>query len=88
MRRCSTSGPTRGKGLLLNTLAAIVVGGASLSGGIGGVHCTLNGVLIIALLESGLNLIDVNEYTQMLIESFVVVAVVIGQGRAKQFVIK
>ena len=75
--------------LLLNTLAAIVVGGTSLSGGIGGVHRTLIGVLIIALLDNGLNLMGVNQYAQMVIKgAVVVVAVLIGQDRGKTSVMK
>jgi len=75
--------------LLLNTLAAIVVGGTSLSGGIGGVHRTLIGVAIIALLDNGLNLMGVNQYTQMVIKgAVVVIAVLIGQDRRNSAIIK
>jgi ribose transport system permease protein len=78
-----------GQDLLLNSLAAIVVGGTSLSGGVGGVHRTLIGVLIIALLDNGLNLMGVNQYTQMMIKgAVVVVAVLITQRRTRQLVIK
>jgi ribose/xylose/arabinose/galactoside ABC-type transport system permease subunit len=87
--RLGAAGPTLGQDLLLNTLAAIVVGGTSLSGGIGGVHRTLIGVSIIALLDNGLNLMGVNQYTQMMIKGAVVVAaVLIGQDRTKSAVIK
>ena len=87
--RLGSAGPTLGQDLLLNTLAAIVVGGTSLSGGIGGVHRTLIGVAIIALLDNGLNLMGVNQYTQMMIKGAVVVAaVLIGQDRTKSAVIK
>ena len=87
--RLGAAGPTLGQELLLNTLAAIVVGGTSLAGGIGGVHRTLIGVLIIALLDNGLNLMGVNQYTQMVIKgTVVVVAVLIGHDRSKLFVIK
>lgn len=87
--RLGAAGPTLGQDLLLNTLAAIVVGGTSLSGGIGGVHRTLIGVAIIALLDNGLNLMDVNQYTQMVIKgAVVVVAVLIGQDRRNSQVIK
>ncbi|WP_340109960.1 ABC transporter permease [Pikeienuella sp. HZG-20] len=87
--RLGAAGPTLGQDLLLNTLAAIVVGGTSLSGGIGGVHRTLIGVAIIALLDNGLNLMGVNQYTQMMIKGAVVIgAVLIGQDRAKSAVIK
>lgn len=87
--RLGAAGPTLGQDLLLNTLAAIVVGGTSLSGGIGGVHRTLIGVLIIALLDNGLNLMGVNQYSQMIIKGGVVVAaVLIGQDRGKSLVMK
>jgi ribose transport system permease protein len=87
--RLGAAGPTLGQDLLLNSLAAIVVGGTSLSGGVGGVHRTLIGVLIIALLDNGLNLMGVNQYTQMMIKGVVVVAaVLISQTRTRQLVIK
>lgn len=87
--RLGAAGPTLGQELLLNTLAAIVVGGTSLSGGIGGVHRTLIGVAIIALLDNGLNLMGVNQYTQMVIKgAVVVVAVLIGQDRRNSAIIK
>ena len=87
--RLGAAGPTLGQDLLLNSLAAIVVGGTSLAGGVGGVHRTLIGVLIIALLDNGLNLMGVNQYTQMVIKgAVVVVAVLISQNRERSLVIK
>jgi len=87
--RLGAAGPTMGEGLLLNTLAAIVVGGTSLSGGIGGVHRTLLGVLIITFLDNGLNLMGVNQYSQMMIKGLVVIAaVLVGQDRSKLQVMK
>lgn len=87
--RLGTAGPTLGQDLLLNTLAAIVVGGTSLSGGIGGVHRTLIGVLIIVLLDNGLNLMGVNQYSQMIVKGTVVIAaVLISQDRGKSMVVK
>jgi ribose/xylose/arabinose/galactoside ABC-type transport system permease subunit len=89
LARQGAAGPTLGQDLLLNTLAAIVVGGTSLSGGIGGVHRTLLGVLIIALLDNGLNLMGVNQYSQMMIKGAVVIgAVLVGQDRTKSRVFK
>ncbi len=87
--RLGTAGPTLGQDLLLNTLAAIVVGGTSLSGGIGGVHRTMLGVLIIVLLDNGLNLMGVNQYAQMMVKGAVVIAaVLVSQDRAKAMVVK
>jgi len=80
--RLGAAGPTLGTDLLLNTLAAIVVGGTSLSGGVGGVQRTILGVLIITLLDNGLNLMGVNQYTQMVIKGLVVIAaVLVSQDR-------
>lgn len=74
--RLGAAGPTLGGDLLLNSLAAIVVGGTSLSGGSGGPHRTLIGVLIIAILDNGLNLLGVSSYTQMIVKGAVVIAAV------------
>jgi ribose transport system permease protein len=87
--RVGAAGPTLGTDLLLNSLAAVVVGGTSLSGGVGGVHRTLLGVLIITILDDGLNLIGVNQYTQMVIKGLVVMAaVLVSQDRSKLMVVK
>src|SRR5262249_22526493 len=58
--RLGAAGPTLGQELLLNSLAAIVVGGTSLAGGVGGPERTIVGVLIIAILDNGLNLLGVS----------------------------
>jgi ribose transport system permease protein len=87
--RVGAAGPTLGTDLLLNSLAAVVVGGTSLSGGVGGVHRTLLGVLIITILDDGLNLLGVNQYLQMIIKGAVVVAAVLAsQDRSKVVIVK
>lgn len=87
--RLDAAGPTLGTDLLLNTYAAIVVGGMSLSGGVGGVHRTLIGMLIITLPDNGLNLMDVNQYIQNVIKGAVVIAsVLVSQDRSKLTVMK
>jgi ribose/xylose/arabinose/galactoside ABC-type transport system permease subunit len=87
--RVGAAGPTLGTDLLLNTLAAVVVGGTSLSGGVGGVHRSLLGVLIITILDDGLNLLGVNQYTQMVVKGLVVIgAVLVSQDRSKVMIVK
>lgn len=87
--RLGAAGPSLGSDLLLNNLAAIVVGGTSLAGGTGGPHRTLIGVLIIAILDNGLNLMGVSQYTQMMIKGVVVVvAVLVSQDRLRAAIIK
>jgi ribose/xylose/arabinose/galactoside ABC-type transport system permease subunit len=89
MARLGAVGPTLGQDLLLNSIAAIVVGGTSLAGGIGGVQRTFIGVAIIALLNNGLNLLGVGPYWQMVIKGAVVIgAVLVAQDRLRGTVIK
>ncbi|RLL63011.1 ABC transporter permease [Paenirhodobacter hankyongi] len=80
--RLGAAGPSLGSDLLLNSLAAIVVGGTSLAGGVGGVHRTLIGVLIIAILDNGLNLMGVSQFLQMIIKGLVVIAAVLVSRKA------
>lgn len=87
--RLGAAGPSLGSDLLLNSLAAIVVGGTSLAGGTGGPHRTLIGVLIISILDNGLNLMGVSQYTQLVIKGAVVVAaVLVSQDRVRTGVVK
>jgi len=89
MSRLGAVGPTLGSDLLLNTIAAIVVGGTSLAGGIGGVHRTLIGVAIITVLNNGLNLLGMDEYGQLVVKGLVVVAaVLISQDRSRGLLAK
>lgn len=75
--RLGAAGPSVGQDLLLSSLAAIVVGGTSLSGGVGGPHRTLIGVLIITIIDNGLNLMGVSQYSQMVVKGAVVIAAVL-----------
>jgi len=49
-------------GIKLDTIAAVVIGGASLSGGMGRIPGTIVGVLIIGVLRNGLNLLSVSAF--------------------------
>lgn len=63
-------------GILLDAIAAVVMGGTSLTGGIGGPHRTILGVLIISILSNGLNMLSVDPYTQTIIKGTVVILAV------------
>jgi ribose transport system permease protein len=69
--------PNAGIGLELSAIAAVVVGGTSLSGGKGSVINTLLGVLIIAVLQTGLAQIGATEPTKRVITGLVIIAAVI-----------
>ncbi len=68
--------PIAGSGLELDSIAAVVIGGASLFGGRGSMIGTFFGVLIMALIRNGLNLSNVSPYWQgSAIGAIIIVAV-------------
>ncbi len=75
--RLDSSQPTAGLGYELDTIAAVVIGGASLSGGIGKVGGTIMGVLIIGVLRNGLNLTKVSPFVQQIVIGVVIVVAVV-----------
>ncbi len=64
--------PSSGLGYELDTIAAVVIGGASLSGGVGSIGGTAIGVLIIGVLRNGLNLLGVSPFVQQVIIGVVI----------------
>lgn len=69
--------PTYGQMYELNAIAAVVVGGASLAGGSGRILGTLIGVLIISVIQNGMNLTGVESYLQKVVLGLVILAAVI-----------
>ena len=83
--RMSASDPNTGVGFELEAIAAVVIGGTSLTGGRGSVLRSLFGVLVIAILGSGLAQAGAQEHTKRLITGLVIVgAVIIDQYRRTQ----
>ena len=75
--RVSVANPNTAIGFELQVIAAVVIGGTSLMGGRGSVVSSFFGVLIIAVLGTGLAQIGAQEYTKRLITGCVIVAAVI-----------
>jgi ribose transport system permease protein len=69
--------PIAANGLELDTIAAVVIGGASLFGGRGTIIGTFIGVLIMVLIRNGLNLLNVNPYWQGTAIGSIIVAAVL-----------
>lgn len=89
--RLKSGAPTYGTMAELWVIAAVVVGGASLTGGRGKMIGTVIGALIIAVMENGMNLTRVNEYDRRIVLGFVIVAAVLldtlrNPGRMRAFV--
>jgi ribose transport system permease protein len=82
-----SAGSTIGSSTLLTAIAAIVVGGTPLSGGAGGVHRTVLGVLIITVLADGLNELGVGQFDQTMIEGAVIVVAAVFTLASKRGVI-
>lgn len=77
--RTGVGTPNIGVGLELDAIAAVVIGGASLSGGRGTVGNTLLGVLILGMIGNIMNLMDVTSYLQQLIKGMIIIMAVIFQ---------
>jgi ribose transport system permease protein len=75
--RLGSSDPNAGAGMELSAIAAVVIGGTSLSGGRGSVANAFFGVLIIATLEAGLAQIGASDPIKRVITGTVIVAAVI-----------
>ena len=71
--------PTIGIAYELDAIAAVVIGGTSLSGGTGGISGTIIGVLIIGVLRNGLNLLAVSPFLQAGIIGLVIVLAVAAE---------
>jgi ribose transport system permease protein len=70
--RLDSSQPSAAVGLELDVIAAVVIGGASLSGGVGKIPGTIVGVLIIGVLRNGLNLLAVSPFVQQVVIGVVI----------------
>ncbi|WP_315831889.1 ABC transporter permease [Bradyrhizobium prioriisuperbiae] len=76
--RTGSGEPNLGGNLMLESIAAAVVGGASLRGGRGGVASPIVGALFITVLSNGMNLTRIDGYVQQMILGLVIVATVFG----------
>ena len=74
--RMNSGFPLAGMGGELDSIAAVIIGGASFFGGVGTVGGTLVGALIMGVLRNGLNLMNVSAYWQTVVIGVVIVAAV------------
>ena len=81
--RLNSAQPTAGTSYELDAIAAVVLGGTSLTGGKGWIFGTLVGALIIGVLNNGLNLIGVSSFFQQVVKGIVIlIAVLIDRKKA------
>ena len=75
---------TGGGDLLLNVIAAAVIGGTSLFGGVGRVTAALYGALVIVSIQNGLDLLNIRSGTKFVITGLVLLAAVLVDAYAKR----
>ena len=75
--RLDSAQPNAGMGYELDSIAAVVIGGTSLSGGRGSIMGTVQGALIIGVLNNGLVLLNVSPFWQQVIKGLVILIAVI-----------
>ncbi|MFG2610981.1 ABC transporter permease/substrate-binding protein [Streptomyces anulatus] len=75
--RLVSAQPQAAQGYELDAIAAVVIGGASLAGGVGKASGTLIGALILAVLRNGLNLLSVSAFWQQVVIGVVIALAVL-----------
>ena len=75
--RLNSAQPIFGVGYELDAIAAVVLGGASLSGGTGGVIGTFFGALLMGVINNGLNLLNVSPFYQQAVKGIVILLAVL-----------
>lgn len=82
LSRLNSAQPTLGTGYEMDAIAAAALGGTSMSGGRGKVTGTLIGILVIAVLNNGLNILGVSSYYQDVVKAIVIlIAVLLDKNR-------
>jgi ribose transport system permease protein len=80
--RLNSAEPAIGELFLLETIAAVIIGGTTFSGGEGGIERTLIGVLVITIIINGMNILGISSFWQ----DFVLGTIIIGGTLINQYV--
>jgi len=75
--RLNSAEPVAGVGYELDVIAAVVIGGTSLSGGRGSVWGTMVGALLIAVINNGMVLLGISPYFQQLVKGLIIIGAVL-----------
>lgn len=78
LSRLNSAQPTLGNGYELDAIASVALGGTSMNGGRGKITGTLIGILIIAVLNNGLNILGISSYYQDVVKGLVILVAVLS----------
>ena len=81
LSRLASAQPTLGDGYELDAIASVALGGTSMNGGRGRIWGTFVGVLIIAVLNNGLNILGVSSYYQSVVKAVVILIAVLSDRK-------
>lgn len=81
LSRLGSAQPILGEGYELDAIAAVALGGTSMNGGRGKIWGTFVGVLIIAVLNNGLNILGVSSYYQDVVKGIVILIAVLSDRK-------
>lgn len=79
---------TIGNGMEVNAIAAVVIGGASMSGGEGSVVGTIVGALILTIISNAMNLMSVNAYLQQVVMGLIIIMAILFDMVRKGYIFR
>jgi ribose transport system permease protein len=80
--RLLSAQPVAADGLELTVIAAVILGGASLSGGLGTIVGTLLGASIIGVIDNGMNMTGVSAFFQQIVKGMIILIAVLAKRRS------
>lgn len=82
--RVNAASPVAGDGYELDAIAAAVIGGTSMSGGVGTITGTIVGAFIIGIISNGLDLMNVSAYYQLIVKGVIIIVAVLLDRKSKK----
>jgi ribose/xylose/arabinose/galactoside ABC-type transport system permease subunit len=83
--RLEVSNPTLGQGMTLETVAAAVIGGVMLGGGKGTIWGAFSGVLLLSVVNNGLNLMEVDPFWVTGVRGLIILAALLIEAQKVRF---
>ncbi len=82
--RITSGQPNAADGYEMDAITAVIVGGASMAGGVGKIGMTIIGVLILAVMDNGLTILGVESYYQEIVKGVIIAAAVLIDIKTKK----